>query len=116
MPIYLQIIRYVKQGLAAGTIKNGEELPSRRVLSALLAVNPNTVQKAYRMLEEEGLVVSRTGAASYIDADADQIAAVRKELMEGGVRAIACAMKRMGLTKEEAHALLDRLFDEEEYT
>ena len=52
VPIYQQIIRYVKQGIAAGTIRDGEELPSRRVLSALLAVNPNTVQKAYRMMEE----------------------------------------------------------------
>ena len=50
VPIYQQIIRYVKQGIAAGTIRDGEELPSRRVLSALLAVNPNTVQKAYRMM------------------------------------------------------------------
>ena len=39
VPIYQQIIRYVKQGIAAGTIRDGEELPSRRVLSALLAVN-----------------------------------------------------------------------------
>ena len=60
VPIYQQIIRYVKQGIAAGTIRDGEELPSRRVLSALLAVNPNTVQKAYRMMEEEGLVESHT--------------------------------------------------------
>ena len=57
-PIYLQIMRYIKQGLAAGTIADGEELPSRRALSAFLTVNPNTVQKAYRLLEEEGLVQS----------------------------------------------------------
>ena len=62
VPIYQQIIRYVKQGIAAGTIRDGEELPSRRVLSALLGVNPNTVQKAYRLLEEEGLIQSRSGA------------------------------------------------------
>ena len=54
VPIYLQMIRHVKQGLAAGTVQNGDELPSRRILSAMLAVNPNTVQKAYRQLEEEG--------------------------------------------------------------
>ena len=70
VPIYQQIIRYVKQGIAAGTIRDGEELPSRRVLSALLAVNPNTVQKAYRMMEEEGLVESHTGAKSCVHADA----------------------------------------------
>lgn len=60
-PIYLQIIRYIQQGLAAGTIQDGDELPSRRVVSALLAVNPNTVQKAFRLLEDERLVTSRAG-------------------------------------------------------
>ena len=82
VPIYQQIIRYVKQGIAAGTIRDGEELPSRRVLSALLAVNPNTVQKAYRMMEEEGLVESHTGAKSCVHADAGRVAALRQELTE----------------------------------
>ena len=54
VPIYLQIIRHVKAGIAAGTVVDGEELPSRRALSALLGVNPNTIQKAFRLLEEEG--------------------------------------------------------------
>ena len=65
-PIYLQIILFVKRGIIAGVIADGEELPSRRVLSALLGVNPNTVQKAYRMLEEEGLIQSHSGAKSYV--------------------------------------------------
>jgi GntR family transcriptional regulator len=50
MPIYLQIILYIKRGMAAGTIQNGDEMPSSRVLSALLVVNPNTIQKAYRLV------------------------------------------------------------------
>ena len=58
-PIYLQIVRYIQQGLAAGAIQDGDELPSRRVVSALLAVNPNTVQKAFKLLEDEGLATSR---------------------------------------------------------
>ena len=64
VPIYLQILRYVKREAVAGLIRDGDELPSRRVLSALLGVNPNTVQKAYRMLEEESLIQSHTGTAS----------------------------------------------------
>ena len=64
VPIYAQIIRYVKGAVAAGVVADGEELPSRRVLSALLGVNPNTIQKAYRLLEEEGLIRSHPGAKS----------------------------------------------------
>ena len=82
VPIYQQIIRYVKQGIAAGTIRDGEELPSRRVLSALLAVNPNTVQKAFKQLEDEGLVTSRAGAKSCIQVTPEQIAALRRALLD----------------------------------
>ena len=46
-PVYLQIINFIKRGAIAGTIRDGDELPSRRVLSALLGINPNTVQKAF---------------------------------------------------------------------
>lgn len=112
-PIYLQIIRYIKQGLAAGTIADGEELPSRRALSALLTVNPNTIQKAYRMLEEEGLVQSHAGAKSYVCATEQQRETLRREMTENQLRAMVRDMKRIGLTAEEAAALVARLYEEE---
>lgn len=115
-PIYLQILRYVKQGIAAGTIANGEELPSRRVVSALLGVNPNTVQKAYRMLEEEGLIQSHTGAKSCVVADDAARSRVRTQLLGQDARAMISAMKQMGVTREEALALLDTLWKEDDDT
>ena len=65
-PLYLQLVRYVQRGIAAGTIRPGDELPSRRALAALLGVNPNTIQKACAMLEEEGVIASHTGAKSVV--------------------------------------------------
>ena len=112
-PIYLQIMRYIKQGLAAGTITDGEELPSRRALSALLTVNPNTIQKAYRMLEEEGLVRSHAGAKSYVRATEQQRQALRRELTENQLRGMVRDMKRMGLTAAEAMSLIEKLYEEE---
>ena len=114
IPIYLQMIRHVKEALASGRIGDGDELPSRRILSATLAVNPNTVQKAYRQLEEEGLIQSRPGAGSRITASPQQVAQIRRELFRTEVRDTVAAMKRMGLGKEEALDLLRRLYDEEE--
>ena len=73
LPIYQQIVLYIKRGIAAGTILTGDELPSRRMLSALLGVNPNTIQKAYRLLEEEGLISSHAGAKSLVPASAVQL-------------------------------------------
>ena len=113
-PIYLQIMRYIKQGLASGIIADGEELPSRRALSAYLTVNPNTVQKAYRLLEEEGLVQSHAGAKSFVCATERQRAALRRELTENELRGMVRNMKGMGLTAKEAAALGEKLYAEEE--
>ena len=114
VPIYLQMIRHVKERLAAGQIADGDELPSRRIVSATLAVNPNTVQKAYRQLEEEGLIQSRPGAGSHITAGPAQVEEIRRELFRREVQETVTAMKRMGLGREEAVELLRRLYDEEE--
>lgn len=113
-PIYLQIMRYIKQGLASGIIADGEELPSRRALSAYLTVNPNTVQKAYRLLEEEELVQSHAGAKSFVCATERQRAALRRELTENELRGMVRNMKGMGLTAKEAAALVEKLYAEEE--
>ena len=108
VPIYLQIVKHIKSGIVSGTIVSGDEVPSRRVLSSLLGVNPNTIQKAYKMLEEDGLMESRSGAKSYMIFDSEAIASVRKELLESHVASIIGSLKQMGLTKEEALALIEK--------
>ena len=110
-PIYLQILLFIKRGIIAGTIVNGDELPSRRVLSALLGVNPNTVQKAYRLLEEEGLVASHTGAKSCMVLTEETVAQVKKELLESDARSTVAVLKQMGLTKAEALALIENYWE-----
>ena len=111
MPIYLQILLFVKRGIIAGVITDGEELPSRRVLSALLGVNPNTVQKAYRMLEEEGLIQSHSGAKSYVVLDEAVKERIRSELLESDAKSVISAMRQMGLTKEDAVALIEKYWE-----
>ena len=110
VPIYLQIVLYVKRGMVAGTIQNGDEMPSRRVLSALLGVNPNTIQKAYRMLEEEGLICSHSGAKSYASFAPSQADTIRRQLLEADVSTMVEAMKQMEVTKEEAIRLIESLW------
>ena len=111
-PIYHQILTFLKRGMIAGTIQNGDELPSRRVLSAMLGVNPNTVQKSYRILEEEGLVQSHSGAKSYVMLDGDKIARLRREMLEGDGKAIVHALRQMGLDKDQALALIETYWNE----
>lgn len=111
-PIYLQIITYIKQGLAAGIIKPGEDVPSRRALSALLGVNPNTVQKAYHALEEEGVISSAQGAKSIITADDGLIRSLKGQLLDDLSENYVIALKHMNLSKEDALAAVSRLWDE----
>ena len=111
MPIYLQIVLYIKRGIIAGVIDDGDELPSRRILSALLGVNPNTVQKTYRLLEDEGLIQSHAGAKSYMVLDEEKVRRIRQELLEGDARNIVSAMKQMGLSLDEASALQKKYWD-----
>ena len=110
-PIYLQILLYIKRGIIAGIISDGDELPSRRVLSALLGVNPNTVQKAYKMLEEEGLIQSRTGAKSCVVVTVTKLREIREELLEDDAKGAVNALKMMGVSKEEAHALIEKYWE-----
>ena len=110
-PIYVQILLYIKRGAVAGTIRDGDELPSRRMLSARLGVNPNTVQKAYRLLEEEGLIRSHAGAKSCMVLDEETVERIRGELLEEDARQAVHKLKQMGVSMEEALDLIRRYWN-----
>ncbi len=112
-PIYLQVLLYIKRGAVAGTIHDGDELPSRRVLSALLGINPNTVQKAFHMLEEEDLIESQAGAKSVMKLSEEKITKLREDLLKENIRNITGSLRQMGISREEALRLIDRYWEEE---
>ena len=112
-PIYMQMVLFVKRGIASGAVRDGDELPSRRVVSALLGVNPNTVQKAYRILEDEGFIESRSGAKSHVALTPQKVDMVRSQLLESEIRAVAVSLRQSGLTLERAVELLGKYWDEE---
>lgn len=105
-PIYMQIVRFVKIKMINRQVRDGDELPSRRVLSAVLEVNPNTIQKAYRLMEEEGILVSFAGSKSLLRFDERLTDKYRKELLVVEAEKYIEEVKKMGLTEEEAMALI----------
>jgi DNA-binding transcriptional regulator YhcF (GntR family) len=111
-PVYLQIVDYVKRGAAAGSIADGDELPSRRVLSALLGINPNTVQRAFKMLEDAGLIESRAGAKSFMTLSPESIEKLRSELLTQEIGAVIQSLKQAGMNREDALALIDKYWDQ----
>ena len=111
-PIYLQIIRYIQQGLAAGTIQDGDELPSRRVVSALLAVNPNTVQRALAELEGTGLLHTQRTAGRFVTEDTAVIQSAKEELARSRTREYLESMAQLGYDRQQVKALLEEWKEE----
>jgi GntR family transcriptional regulator len=72
IPTYLQLVNQVRHAVRSGTLRPGAQLPAAREVVAALAINPNTVFKAYRELEREGMVTSRPGQGTFIAATAPE--------------------------------------------
>lgn len=69
VPIYLQLMEQVKHSIETGALRPGEQLPGIRPLAEQLVINPNTVAKAYRELEHEGVLELRQGAGAFVSAN-----------------------------------------------
>lgn len=81
-PVYLQIIDQVKRDIAIGRLLREERLPTVRQLAQQLAINPNTIAKAYRQLEQEGIIVTKAGAGAFVASlDSNLSKAVRKRII-----------------------------------
>src|SRR5437762_9666983 len=74
VPTYLQLVQQVEHALRLGYLKPGDQLPKVKDVVAALAINPNTVLKAYRELENKGLTAGRPGQGTFIEATLNQIA------------------------------------------
>jgi GntR family transcriptional regulator len=74
VPTYLQLVHQVEHALRLGYLEPGDQLPKVRDVVASLAINPNTVSKAYRELETKGLIVGRPGQGTFILATLSQVA------------------------------------------
>jgi len=107
VPTYLQLVQQVRQSVRLGILVPGDQLPTVKDVVGSLAINPNTVLKAYRELDREGLVEGRRGVGTFVSADPpspppDGI----KELRAGLVRWIARA-RAAGLDDETMLTLFD---------
>jgi GntR family transcriptional regulator len=80
--VYQQIVDQVKRDVALGRLLEGDKLPTVRRLAGRLAINPNTIGKAYRQLEQEGIITTRPGAGAFIaDIDSNLSRSVRKRIL-----------------------------------
>ena len=99
-PIYEQVKDGLRRLMLTGILAPGEKLPSVRALAAQLAINPNTIARAYAELEAEGFIDSVTGKGSFVAENGGQSAARKAELTEK-LTPILEELKHLGLTREE---------------
>jgi GntR family transcriptional regulator len=106
VPTYLQLVQQVKQAVRLGVLQPGDQLPTVKEVVARLAINPNTVLKAYRELDREGLVDARRGQGTFLSRDLaptapSDHAALQKALLDWVERA-----RRAGFDEEGIAALV----------
>jgi GntR family transcriptional regulator len=108
VPIYLQLMEQVKHAIETGALRPGEQLPGIRPLAEELVINPNTVAKAYRELEHEGVVELRQGAGAFVSSNAR--AKDLTDRLRSGQSTVAAAVSRLrarGLSDEEIRRLFE---------
>jgi GntR family transcriptional regulator len=112
VPTYLQLVQQVEHALRLGYLKPGDQLPKVRDVVASLAINPNTVLKAYRELETKGLAAGRPGQGTFVQATLSQIAlpelaGLRKTLLGWLDAADAAGLDEDGMVALFTSALRD---------
>ena len=104
-PIYEQVKDGLRHLVVTGAIQAGDKLPSVRALASSLAINPNTIQRAYRELESEGYILSVAGKGSFV-AQVDRLAEQQKKEALSAFRAAAQRLRALGLSAEALASLL----------
>ena len=100
-PVYQQIVDHIKRDIALGRLIKDQKLPTVRQLAAQLAINPNTIAKAYRQLEREGIIVTRPGAGAYVaNLDSNLSRAVKKRLISEELERITVDAFHMQIDKQ----------------
>jgi GntR family transcriptional regulator len=106
VPLYLQLIEQVKHAIETGAIQAGEQLPSVRQMAEDLVINPNTVARAYREMEHEGIIELKHGSGAFIR----EAIVPRSKLMQKAQAIVQPAMERLealGLNEDEIRRLLE---------
>lgn len=100
-PVYLQVIRNFKEKIANGELVPGDEIPSRRELANMLKINPNTAQRAYKEMEEQGLIHTEKNHPSKITTDMKILGMVREELLVEAVDTFVASVRSINVPVDE---------------
>ena len=111
-PLYEQLVEQLRRQIVLGGMKAGAAMPSIRQLATELGINPNTIQKAYRRMEEEGMILSIAGKGSFVSDDLADMLTKQREDQRSKAKQMLQSCREMGLTKEEITQMVEEIYKE----
>lgn len=114
LPIYIQIMNYIKREIVTGRLKAGDKIPSVRELAAELQINPNTVQRTFQELEREEIVETKRGLGRYVTSEEGKIMTIKKEMAGDLLDRFIHGMQELGFTNRDIAAIVAEAVDTEE--
>jgi GntR family transcriptional regulator len=110
IPIYLQVVERIKERLAAGQLKPGDQLPTVRSLALELRVNFNTIARAYRIMDESGIISTQQGRGTYIlEVPSPEISeSIRLKALEDLTQRYLSDAERLGVSPAELDEVMDK--------
>ena len=109
-PIYEQIIENVKTLIVSGVLERDQQLPSVRQLAQELAINPNTIQRAYQELEREGIIYSLKGRGSFVGSSLGELRTVQQAELLAQLEAVSRELKQLEVSKEQILAVVAQVY------
>ena len=111
-PLYEQLVEQLRRQIVLGGMKARAAMPSVRQLATELGINPNTIQKAYRRMEEEGMILSIPGKGSFVSDDLADMLTKQREDQRSKAKQMLQSCREMGLTKEEITQMVEEIYKE----
>ena len=113
-PLYEQLVEQLRRQIVLGGMKAGAAMPSVRQLATELGINPNTIQKAYRRMEEEGMILSIPGKGSFVSDDLAELLTRQREDQRSKAWQMRQSCRETGLAKEELMKMIEEIYGEGE--
>lgn len=112
-PIYEQIIENMKQLVVSGALKRDEQIPSVRQLAQELAINPNTIQKAYAELERQGIIYSLKGRGSFVGSSLQELRNIQQNERLEELAALSKELYRLQVPQEELYLVIQQVYKQQ---
>lgn len=112
-PIYEQIIDSIKSLIVSGVLERDDQLPSVRQVAQELAINPNTIQKAYGELEREGVIYSLKGRGSFVGSGIQELRMVQQQELIEQIFEISGELCELQVPQQEVCAVVQRAYEQE---